>query len=74
MEFYSLSTGHIINRYSCTPLPIPQEVSNKLHTLIWNDPTGLSFSDCDGDRFNEDIENKLDDDDNNNTYELTKYQ
>ena len=41
--FYSLYIGNIINLYIYIPLPIPQEVSERIHILTQYSPTVYHF-------------------------------
>ena len=43
-HFYlSLATGHRLNRIPTTPLPMPQEVINRVHSLVRNNHKGLEL-------------------------------
>ena len=47
----SLTTGQHLNRYQWTPLPMPQEVINKVHVLAHHNPAsppGQVFGNCNG--------------------------
>jgi len=56
--FYSLSTGHHINRYSWTTLPMSQEVIDRVHELSMSNSAEV-------DNAHDDI---LDYDDESDTY------
>ena len=46
--FMSLTTGRRLNRYQWTPLPMPQDVINRVHILARRNARGLEFLDRTG--------------------------
>jgi hypothetical protein len=45
--YLSLKTGRRLNRTHCTPLPMPDEVIDRMHRLARRAPEGLTFGDRD---------------------------
>jgi len=70
--FYSLDTGHILNRNQWTELPIPTDVVQWIHTLAAQSAAGLTFTDAHGAIYDDDDEEEYtpedddEDDDGNN--------
>ena len=63
--FYSLGTFRTINLNLCTPLPMPDDVISHIHDLARNDPTGITFTDRN--------ENKIEEDDEDCDYDYVPY-
>jgi len=63
--FLSLSTGRVLNRQSATPLPMPNEVIERVHLLARRQKAnpGLVFLDRDQQPFADDQPDESDDDD-----------
>jgi hypothetical protein len=64
--FFSLTTGRVLNRTHATPLPMPNEVIERVHTLarMQHMPNGMYFANGEGG-----IDNDDEDDDDDEDYE-----
>ena len=43
--YMSLKTGRLLNRNNATPLPMPSDVIEHVHSIVHRAPVGITFAD-----------------------------
>ena len=60
----SLATVWILNQQSFTPIPLPQDIINRVNCLVRRNPWGLNIGDIDRHQLLKDKDGAIDDPDN----------
>ena len=64
--FYSLTTGRMLDRRHWTPLPMPADVIDRIHSLAKANPLGLTFTNMHNEAY---LDHDLDDSDDDSDYD-----